>query len=901
MCKTPCIHITILIAFLVNTFGPLPLVQAQDFRLSAPGVMVHLSPEYDPAILKGLKVHPDNPFRFDFILDVGDGSKPSLNGQVKNLPLQQESTKLIKYFLASLTIPEQDLWVNLSPYEKDRIIPQSFGLTEMGRDLLAEDYMLKQITASLIYPEDEIGKRFWKRIYEEAYKKFGTTNIPVNTFNKVWIVPQKAVVYENAKAKTAYVVEAKLKVMLEQDYLSLSKNQLPTRGHVPEGAVSSSPLPNELGLNTKAPQGNTRTTNESINSLGSQIVREIIIPELTKEINEGKNFAQLRQVYNSLILAAWYKKKIKDSILAQVYADKNKIAGTEYTQSVIPAMPTQNPVNDVELIYQRYLQAFKKGAYNYIKEEVDPITGTSAPRKYFSGGVKFRVDEAMRVTSDQGRLPENLDNAQIVTADLTVNRPDASSRQKKLLEILDLQKVPMTPKQLISLIQAEKGYEAVKPRDVRNDIADNVSLKKHPMLKKEVDREGAPARRDKLLEILNRPHTPAVTPRELTALLQNEEGYAEVRQQTVENDVALDQRLKSHEKLKNVKELAQKLAHQRRAKLLEILDRPQTPQVTPRQLTALLQAEEGYADVALWTVKNDIALDPSLKDHDKLNEKRKQQVIRARRNKELMILDRQDSPIPIKQLTNLLRSHQGYADVLESTVHSDIVNDRRLTGHDQLIEFKEFIKTQINKALMDKRFRDFMRSYAGQTPRKRLWVGDLLEIFKGYGIPVPIRPATLYKVLPREIKDLVFYDDRIFRLDMQGQLIVKPHSSSSYRVYNFSKIRIKGLSWENQIVEPWWGDDGEIKAFDVYIESGHHERIPASEVITGGTTGQKAVWQYVENDNMVREVVDTARNALEAYESKQREQRFVGIVDAFVTKNHHSREQYMDFLVSMFE
>ena len=64
------------------------------------------------------------------------------------------------------------MWVNLSPYEKDRIVPQSFGQTEMGRDLLAEDYLLKQVTASLIYPEDEVGKKFWKRIYEEAQKKF---------------------------------------------------------------------------------------------------------------------------------------------------------------------------------------------------------------------------------------------------------------------------------------------------------------------------------------------------------------------------------------------------------------------------------------------------------------------------------------------------------------------------------------------------------------------------------------------------------------------------------------------------------------------------------------------------------------------------------------------------------
>ena len=114
----------------------------------------------------------------------------------------------------------------------------------MGRDLLAEDYMLKQITASLIYPEDEIGKKFWKRIYAEAQKKFGTTNIPVNTFNKVWIVPEKAVVYENAKAGTAYVVESKLKVMLRriicqcpsmhERMIGANPGTCPRRGRVPK-------------------------------------------------------------------------------------------------------------------------------------------------------------------------------------------------------------------------------------------------------------------------------------------------------------------------------------------------------------------------------------------------------------------------------------------------------------------------------------------------------------------------------------------------------------------------------------------------------------------------------------------------------------------------------------------
>jgi len=280
------LSILVLLCFLVTSISGQSPVYAQlaspsggEFRLPAPGVRVGLSLEFNPPILKGIKVHQDNPFRFDFILDVGDGSKPSL---------RDESTRLIKYFLASLTIPEQDLWVNLSPYEKDRIIPQSFGLTEMGRDLLAEDYILKQITASLIYPEGETGK------------KFGTTNIPVNTFNKVWIVPDKAVVYENAKAGTAYVVESKLKVMLEQDYLALEKNRCQP-GDANQGTWLQ-PCPRAgcqatQRLNVKAPQGKHLNALQDTSELGSQIVREVVIPELTKEVNEGKNFSQLRQVY----------------------------------------------------------------------------------------------------------------------------------------------------------------------------------------------------------------------------------------------------------------------------------------------------------------------------------------------------------------------------------------------------------------------------------------------------------------------------------------------------------------------------------------------------------------------------------------------------------------------------
>ena len=84
--RAPFAHIFILTAFLVNTIGAIPTAQAQAFKLPSPGVMVHLSPEFNPPTLKGIKVYPDDPFRFDFILDQGDNShQEQLRGEATRL------------------------------------------------------------------------------------------------------------------------------------------------------------------------------------------------------------------------------------------------------------------------------------------------------------------------------------------------------------------------------------------------------------------------------------------------------------------------------------------------------------------------------------------------------------------------------------------------------------------------------------------------------------------------------------------------------------------------------------------------------------------------------------------------------------------------------------------------
>jgi len=341
-------------------------------NLPIPGSRLVQTPGFTPTIIRGLTIHPDNALAFDFIVDKGDG--PVGAGSKPVLTFQQESKKLIKYFLAGLTVPKDEMWVNLSPYEENRIIPKGFGDTKMGRDMLAQDYMLKQLTASLMYPEEELGKKFWDRVYTKAAEQFGTTEIPVNTFNKIWIVPETASIYE--KDQSVFVVDSHLKVMLEEDYVAMNENM----GNKKYGLGSvGAPLArafDEDSINRADTRGAAPT------NISTAIIREILIPEIEREVNEGEIFANLRQIYNSVILAIWYKEKIivgaygDTPLLGQIYIDQNKTKGLDTEDKQIN-----------QKIYDQYVEAFKKGVYNYIKEDYDPVTDEIIPRKYFSGGV----------------------------------------------------------------------------------------------------------------------------------------------------------------------------------------------------------------------------------------------------------------------------------------------------------------------------------------------------------------------------------------------------------------------------------------------------------------------------------------------------------------------------------
>lgn len=354
-----CFSCLLALCFLLTSFMP-SIAAAQMLagmlNLPTPGVMLGVSPIYTPALLNGLTIDPQDPMHFEFIITPGDST---LSGDA----LKQESQKLVRYFLTSMTVPEKDLWVNLSPFERDRIVPASFGQTEMGRDLLAQDYILKQLTSSLMFPEGELGQKFWRKIKQQAKSQYGMTDIPTDVFNKVWITPDKVTIYE--RGNSAFVASARLKVLLDTDYFAMQA----TRG---------------MDNSTKSV---TQEKSQPALDLTSELIREIIIPEIEKEVNTGENFAQLRQVYHSLILASWFKKTFRDSYMGQLYVNKNKIAGVDLEDK------------DAKYhIYEQYVEAYHKGVYNYIKEEYDPASQQMLPKKYFSGG----VDSAMLVVDQNG-------------------------------------------------------------------------------------------------------------------------------------------------------------------------------------------------------------------------------------------------------------------------------------------------------------------------------------------------------------------------------------------------------------------------------------------------------------------------------------------------------------------
>lgn len=317
---------------------------------------------YNLPVLKGLEINTANPLALSFYVDTMNKSSTNV----------KEVTRLINYFLGFLAVPESKLWVNLSPYEGDRIIPKVLCDLDIGRDLLVEDYLLKRITATLTDPNTQEGKKFWQEVNKTCYLLTKSTNFPLESFNKVWIMPDKAQVIEynlieptskKATKTVAFVKQARLKVLMEEDFLALNNNLIPQ-------AAKKNNLKNE------------------INKQAKDIFKRQILPIIENEINIGSNFAPLRQMYHSLILSGYFKRKLKNSSFFKYYIDQEKANPITQDNSQIKTK-----------VYESYVKCFKDGAYKRIRNEYDPFADKKIAKKYLSGGFQGEIDKTLAVTS----------------------------------------------------------------------------------------------------------------------------------------------------------------------------------------------------------------------------------------------------------------------------------------------------------------------------------------------------------------------------------------------------------------------------------------------------------------------------------------------------------------------
>ncbi|MBF0486179.1 MAG: hypothetical protein HQL16_06670, partial [Candidatus Omnitrophica bacterium] len=116
-------------------FVQIPLAYPQDLSwLPLPGTMVSPGEAFRPSLFRGIKIDNQDPLHFQFLMEAGQSALR-----------KEESSRSLRYFLTALTVPGKDIWVNLSPVESSRISADVLADTEMGRDLLGQDYVLKQL------------------------------------------------------------------------------------------------------------------------------------------------------------------------------------------------------------------------------------------------------------------------------------------------------------------------------------------------------------------------------------------------------------------------------------------------------------------------------------------------------------------------------------------------------------------------------------------------------------------------------------------------------------------------------------------------------------------------------------------------------------------------------------
>jgi len=326
------------------------------------GPNLSVSDKFRPVSLRYFSYQPQTN-DFKILLDKGDTK------DIADSNLKGSASVLLDYFKIGLSLPNDKFWVNLRPDSEDQIIDEELAKTDLGKVMLEADLKLKQDTSLFTSPQTPQGKEYWNKLYKRAGELFGTENITIPTLTRPWIVPGEIILREsndNSSGTTqgAYIYKANLKVMLEEDYLRSQSHQ-----------VTKSPV-NQTEYSFNDPRL------KELNQYSTQLIRELILPKLTQKVNSSKDYANLRQVYFSLILARWFKETFSPQ--STVHSPQND-SYIKMIDSHSLTNLTSKEAWDKTTYFNAYQKSFQEGEYN-LSEQVYTPTG-QVIRRYMSGGM----------------------------------------------------------------------------------------------------------------------------------------------------------------------------------------------------------------------------------------------------------------------------------------------------------------------------------------------------------------------------------------------------------------------------------------------------------------------------------------------------------------------------------
>lgn len=314
------------------------------------------------------------------------------------IDLEEAETLSLLWFLIGLSLPDDNFWVNLNPWESDRIIDEDVGRTDVGRIMLEADFQMKKDFCKYQNPcESDIGEEYWSLLEgkrEELVKNCmnmypgeieDINNVLFAATTRHWIVPDMITAYGDDDE--FYIADATLTIYSE-----------PVFEH------STFEIVNQDSISEDCSECLSEATKE-YGRYAKELEEEMILPLVVEEVNTDSKYSNLRQVYASLALAQWYKSHY--SFGDHLFSDLIDSENLENLESMVAWSP--------EEIWTEYVKSYKEGEFHCEKEYEEG--NYIITEIYSAGGVEFQNIE--EVTSIVG--PINSEINEMVSE--TMNKP----------------------------------------------------------------------------------------------------------------------------------------------------------------------------------------------------------------------------------------------------------------------------------------------------------------------------------------------------------------------------------------------------------------------------------------------------------------------------------------------